>query len=158
MEKLSDSEIENLQQLAMLYEKKYDFYVDQNRRVRDQSVFAVAVTTTAFGLLGPSIKISPGTLTLLIVAALIFLSQAVVTLLLYWPYNSKALLDDDWDIDTETFVKVDRETHWKNLAGAFLTCIEAEKAVAVSRDRGYWFLLASSTCCPFLLLIAYLIS
>ena len=160
MGKLSELEVENLKQLAMLYEKKYEFYLDQNRRVRDQSVLAVAVTTTAFGLLGPSINFAPGrgTFILFAVAAFIFLAQSVVTLWLYWPYESRSVLEDDWQKDWDVFVDVDRETHWRNLANAYLTSIEEEKSVATSRDRGYWFLLASSACCPLLLLLAYMFS
>lgn len=155
---LNNVELENLKKLAELYEKKYEVFLDQNRRVRAQSVLAVAVTTTSFSLLAPMIKVSAATNILFAVSALIFVTQAIATLLIYWPYKSKTFLKDDWEADWDNFVAVSKQQHLVNLASAFSNCSDAEKSEMMKRDRSYWFLLSSCICCPFLLLLAFFAS
>ena len=84
-------------------------------------------------------------------------AQAFVALWLYWPYESRSFLKDDWDEDWFALVEVSEWKHWFNIASAFSIASDEEKAVLERRDMGYWFLLASAACCPFLLLLAYII-
>lgn len=150
---------ENMQNLVDLYKYKYEHYLDQNRRVRSQSVLVLGVTTTAFALLLPSVKLdSEAEWICFTIAMLVFVAQALLSLFLYFPYDSRQVTDDDWDKDWETFVTPTRREHLTVLASVWLDCIESEKVELAKRSVGYYVLLTTSVICPVLLLVIFAIN